>query len=169
MLSPTAEHTGTDLNLAFKTILERMALIKQQVGEKAFEQHRHAIIVFTDGGCSITSARREMNPCRNDSCPLSKSSIVILSVLSGIYNMGGSPLPTVAKIKNMVYMNHTNDESDVHPRVDYLGKGICHYSVASPITNQPFTCPLQLWSKPQSCLFQIFTFSASGQRSTNQT
>uniref|UniRef100_A0A674NWG8 C3/C5 convertase n=1 Tax=Takifugu rubripes TaxID=31033 RepID=A0A674NWG8_TAKRU len=43
-----AEHTGTDLNLAFKTILERMALIKQRVGEKTFEQHRHAIIVFTD-------------------------------------------------------------------------------------------------------------------------
>lgn len=56
-LSPTAEHTGTDLNLAFKTILERMALIKQRVGEKTFEQHRHAIIFFTDGGCSFfTSA-----------------------------------------------------------------------------------------------------------------
>ncbi|XP_056910305.1 complement factor B-like isoform X2 [Takifugu flavidus] len=81
-----AEHTGTDLNLAFKTILERMALIKQRVGEKTFEQHRHAIIVFTDG----------------------------------VYNMGGSPLPTVAKIKNLVYMNHTSEEPGVQPREEYL-------------------------------------------------
>lgn len=66
-------------------------------------------------------------------------------------------------------MNHTNEESKVHPREDYLGKGICHYSVASPITNQPFSCPLQLLSNPQSCLFQTFIFSASGQRSMNQT
>lgn len=55
VFSPTAEHTGTDLNLAFRTILERMALIKQRVGEKTFEQHRHAILVFTDGGSSFVS------------------------------------------------------------------------------------------------------------------
>lgn len=51
----TAEHTGTDLNLAFRTILERMALIKQRVGEKTFEEHRHAILVFTDGGSSFVT------------------------------------------------------------------------------------------------------------------
>ncbi|CAG00502.1 unnamed protein product [Tetraodon nigroviridis] len=80
------EHTGTDLNLAFKTILVRMALIKQRVGEKAFEEHRHAIIVFTDG----------------------------------VYNMGGSPLPTVAKIKHMVYMNKIDEETGQNPRDEYL-------------------------------------------------
>lgn len=53
VFSPTAEHTGTDLNRAFRTILERMALIKQRVGEAVFEQHRHAILVFTDGGSSF--------------------------------------------------------------------------------------------------------------------
>lgn len=59
-----------------------------------------------------------------DSCSLSTISdlLVILSVLSGVYNMGGSPLPTVAKIKNLVYMNHTSEEPGVQPREDYLGK-----------------------------------------------
>ncbi|XP_026228408.1 complement factor B-like [Anabas testudineus] len=76
---------GTDLNLIFKTFLERMAVIKQRVGEEAFKEHRHVIIVFTDGA----------------------------------YNMGGSPAPTLARIKNMVYMNHTVDK-ETQSREDYL-------------------------------------------------
>ncbi|XP_037605565.1 complement factor B-like [Sebastes umbrosus] len=77
-------NTGTDLNLVFSRFLERMAIIKRQVGE-GFKEHRHVIITFTDGA----------------------------------YNMGGSPAPTVAKIKNMVYMNHTG-EQETHSRETYL-------------------------------------------------
>ncbi|XP_071402391.1 complement factor B-like [Centroberyx affinis] len=66
------DNAGTDLNLAFTTFLERIAVIKQQAGD-GFKDHHHVLIFFTDGG----------------------------------YNMGGSPSPTVAKIKNLVYMNHT--------------------------------------------------------------
>lgn len=104
-----------------------MALIKQRVGEKTFEEHRHAIIVFTDGGCSLfTSARRR-------TCLFSTISdlLVILSALSGVYNMGGSPLPTVQKIKNLVYINHTSEETGSQPREEYLGKGVGHHSVSS--------------------------------------
>ncbi|XP_041656630.1 complement factor B-like [Cheilinus undulatus] len=78
-------NTGTDLNLAFKTFLERMAIIRQQVGVDRFKQRRHALIVFTDGA----------------------------------YNMGGSPAPTVKKIKNMVYMNHTSDQ-EANSRDEFL-------------------------------------------------
>lgn len=41
--------------------------------------------------------------------------------MAGAYNMGGSPLPTVAKINNMVYMNHTVEE-EAQSRGDYLGE-----------------------------------------------
>ncbi|XP_061659704.1 complement factor B-like isoform X2 [Syngnathoides biaculeatus] len=44
---------GTDLNLAFTTFLERMALLKQQVGEEGFKEHRHVIILFTDGAYNV--------------------------------------------------------------------------------------------------------------------
>nr|XP_020454148.1 complement factor B-like [Monopterus albus] len=74
---------GTDLNLIFSNFLERMAIIEQQVGKEAFKEHRHALIIFTDGA----------------------------------YNMGGSPAPTVAQIKNKVYMNYTGETST---REDYL-------------------------------------------------
>lgn len=40
---------------------------------------------------------------------------------TGIYNMGGSPLPTVEKIKNMVYLNHTNEMGDDN-RAEHLGE-----------------------------------------------
>lgn len=40
---------------------------------------------------------------------------------TGAYNMGGSPEPTVARIKNTVYMNHTV-ENQVGTRDDFLGK-----------------------------------------------
>lgn len=64
---------------------------------------------------------------------------VILSVLSGVYNMGGSPLPTVAKIKNLVYMNPVIDEeTGVNPREEYLGKSVCHHSAESPVDKQQF-------------------------------
>lgn len=46
----------SDLNFVFKTFLERMALIKQQVGEEAFKEQRHIIIVFTDGNLSYLLA-----------------------------------------------------------------------------------------------------------------
>ncbi|XP_061818458.1 complement factor B-like [Nerophis lumbriciformis] len=76
---------GTDLNRVFMTILERMALIKQRIGEEKFKEHRHAIILFTDGA----------------------------------YNMGGTPEPTVEKIKNMVYMDQTaRNQKPI--REDYL-------------------------------------------------
>ncbi|XP_030602302.1 complement factor B-like [Archocentrus centrarchus] len=73
-------NTGTNLNIVFEKFWEKMSFIKQQTGVEGFKEHRHAIIVFTDGG----------------------------------FNMGGSPAPTVAKIKNMVYMN------EVGAREDYL-------------------------------------------------
>ncbi|XP_044226800.1 complement factor B-like [Thunnus albacares] len=74
---------GTNLNEVFKTFLEEMALVKQRVKDEGFKEHRHVLIVFTDGG----------------------------------YNMGGSPEPTVRKIKNMVYMNHIEG---IQSREDYL-------------------------------------------------
>ncbi|XP_062289674.1 complement factor B-like [Scomber scombrus] len=80
----TKNTAGTDLNLVFETFLEQMALIKQRA-QDGFKEHRHVIIIFTDGA----------------------------------YNMGGSPSPTVAKIKNMVYMNHTS-AGHIQPREDYL-------------------------------------------------
>ncbi|XP_029304139.1 complement factor B-like isoform X1 [Cottoperca gobio] len=78
-------NTGTDLDLAFRTFLEKMALIKRRVGKEGFMEHRHVIITFTDGA----------------------------------YNMGGSPEPTLRRIKNMVYMNH-NGEQDNPSREEYL-------------------------------------------------
>ncbi|XP_068571958.1 complement factor B-like [Cebidichthys violaceus] len=78
-------NTGTDLNLLFTKFLERMSIIKLRVGEKVFKEHRHVLMIFSDGA----------------------------------YNMGGSPEPTVAKIKNMVYMNQT-DEDKTESREDYL-------------------------------------------------
>lgn len=39
--------------------------------------------------------------------------------------MGGSPAPTVANIKNMVYMNHSGEEeTESQPREEYLGEYI---------------------------------------------
>ncbi|XP_073336042.1 complement factor B-like [Pagrus major] len=67
------KNTGTNLNQVFRTFEERMGLIKERVGEEAFKEHRHVIIIFTDGA----------------------------------YNMGGSPVYSVKRIKNMVYMNNT--------------------------------------------------------------
>ncbi|XP_051903114.1 complement factor B-like [Hippocampus zosterae] len=81
----TGNTAGTDLNLVFMTFLERMALIKQRTGEEGFKEHRHVIILFTDGA----------------------------------YNMGGSPEPTVEKIKNLVYMD-PNYKQKEPLRAEYL-------------------------------------------------
>uniref|UniRef100_A0A672ZHH5 C3/C5 convertase n=1 Tax=Sphaeramia orbicularis TaxID=375764 RepID=A0A672ZHH5_9TELE len=81
----TRDTSGTDLSLVFKKFYHQMSLLKTRVGEEVFKEHRHVIIVFTDGG----------------------------------FNMGGSPEPTVIKIKNMVYMNHT-DDGKINPRDEYL-------------------------------------------------
>uniref|UniRef100_A0A3Q1FXL7 Complement factor B-like n=1 Tax=Acanthochromis polyacanthus TaxID=80966 RepID=A0A3Q1FXL7_9TELE len=81
------KNTGTDLNIVFKTFLERMAVIKRRAGDEGFKEHRHVLIFFTDGA----------------------------------YNMGGSPLPTVERIKNMVYMNNTSDQQK-ESREEYLGE-----------------------------------------------
>ncbi|CAG5873920.1 unnamed protein product [Menidia menidia] len=72
------KNTGTDLNAAFKIFEERMAFIKQNVEDEKFKEHRHVIILFSDGA----------------------------------YNMGGSPLPTVAKIKRLAYMDLTDGSRD---------------------------------------------------------
>lgn len=40
---------------------------------------------------------------------------------TGIYNMGGSPLQTVERIKNMVYLNHTNQVASDN-RAEHLGE-----------------------------------------------
>ncbi|XP_051256245.1 complement factor B-like [Dicentrarchus labrax] len=45
--------SGTNLNIVFETFLEQMGLIKRRVGEEAFKEHRHAIIVFTDGAYNM--------------------------------------------------------------------------------------------------------------------
>lgn len=45
-------NTGTNLNLVFEEFLEKMALIKIRAGEN-FKEHRHVIIVFTDGISSL--------------------------------------------------------------------------------------------------------------------
>ncbi|XP_028450837.1 complement factor B-like isoform X1 [Perca flavescens] len=47
------KNTGTDLNSVFTTFLERMAIIKQQVGEERFKEHRHVLIFFTDGAYNM--------------------------------------------------------------------------------------------------------------------
>lgn len=45
-------NTGTNLNLVFEKFLEKMALIKIRAGEN-FKEHRHVVIVFTDGISSL--------------------------------------------------------------------------------------------------------------------
>ncbi|XP_055370372.1 complement factor B-like isoform X6 [Betta splendens] len=45
-------NTGTNINQAYKTIDERMGLIKERVKED-FKEHRHVIIVFTDGAYNM--------------------------------------------------------------------------------------------------------------------
>uniref|UniRef100_A0A7N8X6D6 Complement factor B-like n=1 Tax=Mastacembelus armatus TaxID=205130 RepID=A0A7N8X6D6_9TELE len=47
---------------------------------------------------------------------------VLIIFTDGAYNMGGSPAPTVARIKNMVYMNQTTDQELKRKasREDYL-------------------------------------------------
>ncbi|XP_077597411.1 complement factor B-like [Stigmatopora nigra] len=47
---------GTDLNLAFETFWNRMAIIKQRTGEDGFKEHRHVIILFTDGAYNMGGA-----------------------------------------------------------------------------------------------------------------
>ncbi|XP_059208412.1 complement factor B-like [Centropristis striata] len=44
---------GTDLNAVFVKFLEKMALIKVRVKEEPFKEHRHCIIVFTDGAYNM--------------------------------------------------------------------------------------------------------------------
>ncbi|XP_073336041.1 complement factor B-like [Pagrus major] len=44
---------GSDLDLVFKTFLERMVMIKLRIGEEAFKEHRHVLIVFTDGAYNM--------------------------------------------------------------------------------------------------------------------
>lgn len=66
-------NTGTNLNLVFEEFLEKMALIKIRAGEENFKEHRHVVIVFTDGisnllinsavnnkKCSLTSCYHNM-------------------------------------------------------------------------------------------------------------
>ncbi|XP_013858624.1 complement factor B [Austrofundulus limnaeus] len=77
------KNTGTDLNAAFVKFEGEMAYIRDRVKPEAFKEHRHVLIMFTDGA----------------------------------YNMGGSPRPTVERIKNMVYMN---DMANVGSRDEYL-------------------------------------------------
>uniref|UniRef100_A0A3Q1F4Z4 C3/C5 convertase n=1 Tax=Acanthochromis polyacanthus TaxID=80966 RepID=A0A3Q1F4Z4_9TELE len=49
------KNTGTDLNIVFKTFLERMAVIKRRAGDEGFKEHRHVLIFFTDGNVSMLS------------------------------------------------------------------------------------------------------------------
>ncbi|KAM9499320.1 complement factor B-like isoform 1-T1 [Salvelinus alpinus] len=82
------EHFGTNLNLAFKTILERMAIQKQR-NETLFKEVHHVLIFFTDGA----------------------------------FNMGGKPENTVAKIREMVYMNQ-KEKRDQYLDIYVFGIGI---------------------------------------------
>ncbi|XP_008330978.1 complement factor B-like [Cynoglossus semilaevis] len=78
------ESHGLGLNTVFTTFHEKMLIIKKRT-EENFQQHRHVIILFSDG----------------------------------IYNMGGSPEPTVKSIKRTVYMNPDIVEGE-KARGDYL-------------------------------------------------
>ncbi|CAG5873929.1 unnamed protein product [Menidia menidia] len=82
--------TGTNINLAFRTVEERMAIIKVRVGQENFKEHRHVIILLTDGA----------------------------------YNMGGNPLPTVARIKRMAYMGQTDGSRDEYLDIYVFAIGI---------------------------------------------
>ena len=44
----------------------------------------------------------------------------LVSFFAGAYNIGGSPEPAVAEIKNMIYMNHTS-EGEAQSREEHLG------------------------------------------------
>ncbi|KAM9332689.1 complement factor B-like [Pholidichthys leucotaenia] len=46
-------NTGTDLALVFTKFEERMAIIKEHPGPKGFKEHRHVLIVFTDGAYNM--------------------------------------------------------------------------------------------------------------------
>uniref|UniRef100_A0A8C8D662 C3/C5 convertase n=1 Tax=Oncorhynchus tshawytscha TaxID=74940 RepID=A0A8C8D662_ONCTS len=81
------QNVGTNLNLAFKTILERMAIQKQR-NETLFKEVHHVLIFFTDGA----------------------------------FNMGGRPEDTVAKVREMVYMNQ-KEERDQYLDIYVFGVG----------------------------------------------
>uniref|UniRef100_A0A8C7JK65 C3/C5 convertase n=1 Tax=Oncorhynchus kisutch TaxID=8019 RepID=A0A8C7JK65_ONCKI len=81
------QNVGTNLNLAFKTILERMAIQKQR-NETLFKEVHHVLIFFTDGA----------------------------------FNMGGRPDDTVAKVREMVYMNQ-KEERDQYLDIYVFGVG----------------------------------------------
>ncbi|XP_071024374.1 complement factor B-like [Oncorhynchus clarkii lewisi] len=81
------QNVGTNLNLAFKTILERMAIQKQR-NETLFKEVHHVLIFFTDGA----------------------------------FNMGGRPDDTVAKVREMVYMNQ-KEERDKYLDIYVFGVG----------------------------------------------
>ncbi|XP_072230703.1 complement factor B-like [Leuresthes tenuis] len=94
-------NTGTNVEAAVKKFEERMAFIKQRVGEEKFKEHRHVIILFTDGA----------------------------------YNMGGSPAPTIERIKNMVYMNQNDGSRDEFLDIYVFGIGtVVHDDDLQPLT-----------------------------------
>ncbi|XP_041863654.1 complement factor B-like isoform X2 [Melanotaenia boesemani] len=89
-LDTTDKATGSNLNLAFRTMKERMVMIKHRVGAEAFKEHRHVLVCFTDGS----------------------------------YNMGGNPMPTVDRIKNLVYMDHTDTSKEEYLDIYIFGIGV---------------------------------------------
>ncbi|XP_019903514.2 complement factor B [Esox lucius] len=95
------ENVGTNLNLAFKTILERMATQKQQ-NEILFKELYHVLIFFTDGA----------------------------------YNMGGNPENTVAKIREMVYMNRKERERHLDIYVFGVGNEIFDEGIQPLVTKR---------------------------------
>ncbi|XP_075343488.1 complement factor B-like [Odontesthes bonariensis] len=97
----TGKNTGTNVEAAVKLFEERMAIIKQRVTDEKFKEHRHVIILFTDGA----------------------------------YNMGGSPEPTIKRIKNMVYMNQDDGSRDEFLDIYIFGIGaVIHDDDLQPLT-----------------------------------
>ena len=80
---PDRNTAGTDLNLVFKTFLERMAVIKRLVLDEGFKEHRHVLILFTDG--NILDHRHGDNIYRITSSLANFSTIFVFRCCNALY------------------------------------------------------------------------------------
>uniref|UniRef100_A0AAY5KJW9 C3/C5 convertase n=1 Tax=Esox lucius TaxID=8010 RepID=A0AAY5KJW9_ESOLU len=107
------ENVGTNLNLAFKTILESMAIQKQR-NETLFEQLYHVLIFFTDGIITLlfTCIFFLINYSFNRFFPTALVNIYIFGVGSDIYDEDITPLVTKRDGETHYFKVKSGDELD---------------------------------------------------------
>uniref|UniRef100_A0A3P8Z845 C3/C5 convertase n=1 Tax=Esox lucius TaxID=8010 RepID=A0A3P8Z845_ESOLU len=112
------ENVGTNLNLAFKTILESMAIQKQR-NETLFEQLYHVLIFFTDGAYNMGGRPEETVAKINEMVIMNKKDerdknldIYIFGVGSDIYDEDITPLVTKRDGETHYFKVKSGDELD---------------------------------------------------------